>query len=237
MREAGIKDLHRIDGSSTQLHRSDVLKRFAPYYNESSSINLARDGKHEIRVLISTDILAEGLNLQDATRIINYDIHWNPVRLMQRIGRVDRRMDPAVEERIVADHPELKEFRGKVAFWNFLPPDELDELLRLFKRVTNKVFVISRTMGIEGKSLLTPDDDFDPIKEMNEQCDGILSEAEKLRLEYIEMTKQFPEIAEKLLTLPLKVFSGQATPQPGTRAVFFCYRIPRPDENLNKQYF
>ena len=39
--------------------------------------------------------------------MINYDIHWNPVRLMQRIGRVDRRMNPEVEERLVADHPEV----------------------------------------------------------------------------------------------------------------------------------
>ena len=44
-------------------------------------------GKPEIRVLISTDVLSEGLNLQDASRMMNYDIHWNPVRLMQRIGR------------------------------------------------------------------------------------------------------------------------------------------------------
>ena len=60
-------------------------------------------------------MLSEGLNLQDATRLINYDIHWNPVRLMQRIGRVDRRMNPEVEERLVADHPEVAAVRGKVA--------------------------------------------------------------------------------------------------------------------------
>ena len=48
--------------------------------------------------------------------MINYDIHWNPVRLMQRIGRVDRRMDPVVEDRLVADHPEAGASRGKVWF-------------------------------------------------------------------------------------------------------------------------
>ena len=128
-----------------------MIRRFSPYYNGSSSAKVAAEGKEEIRVLISTDILAEGLNLQDATRLINYDIHWNPVRLMQRIGRVDRRMNPVIEARMIADHPELKEQRGKVAFWNFLPPDELDDLLRLFQRVTSKVLVISRTLGIEGR--------------------------------------------------------------------------------------
>lgn len=80
-------------------------------------------------------MLSEGLNLQDATRLITYDIHWNPVRLMQRIGRVDRRLNPAIEARIVADQPGQKNLRGKVAYWNFLPPDELDALLRLYNRV------------------------------------------------------------------------------------------------------
>ncbi len=77
-------------------------------------------------MLISTDVLSEGLNLQDATRLINYDLHWNPVRLMQRIGRVDRRLNPEIEERLVADHPDQADVRRKVAFWNFLPPAELN---------------------------------------------------------------------------------------------------------------
>ncbi len=229
---AKIEGLQRIDGGSSQNQRSDVIHRFSPYYNGSSSADVAAAGKQEIRVLISTDVLSEGLNLQDATRLINYDLHWNPVRLMQRIGRVDRRMNPKVEARIVADHPEQAALRGKVAFWNFLPPDELDELLSLFKRVTNKALVISRTLGIEGQALLTPDDEFDPIKELNEQCDGVRSEAEQLRLEYEGLLKQYPELAAKLASLPLKAFSGRASPRPDARAVFFCYRIPRPDPNL-----
>ena len=184
--------MHRIDGGSNQKQRSDVIRRFSPYYNGFSSAELAAAGQggdpradHHRRPLRRPEP-------QDATRLINYDLHWNPVRLMQRIGRVDRRMNPEIEARIVADHPELKELRGKVAFWNFLPPDELDELLRLFQRVTNKVLVISRTLGIEGRTLLTPDDDFDPIKEINEQCDGKLSEAEQLRLEYIALAQAVP---------------------------------------------
>lgn len=59
--------------------------------------------------------------------MINYDLHWNPVRLMQRIGRVDRRLDKEVEERMLSDHPNLKGVRGLVRYWNFLPPSELIE--------------------------------------------------------------------------------------------------------------
>ena len=54
-------------------------------------------------------MLSEGLKLQDATHVVNYDIHWNPVRLMQRIGRVDRRLNPDIEREMIADHPEMAE--------------------------------------------------------------------------------------------------------------------------------
>ena len=119
--ESRIEGVAVID-SSTKESRSNMIRRFSPYYNNSDSTELAREKQEEIRVLVSTDVLAEGLNLQDCARIINYDIHWNPVRLMQRIGRVDRRMDPDIEARMIADHPEVKQIRGKVAYWNFLPP-------------------------------------------------------------------------------------------------------------------
>ncbi len=103
--DAGIRTIDQIDSGSKK-DRSQIIRRFAPYYNGSSSEELASEGLEEIRVLLSTDVLSEGLNLQDATRLINYDLHWNPVRLMQRIGRVDRRINPKVEEKIVADHPD-----------------------------------------------------------------------------------------------------------------------------------
>src|SRR5207248_6232365 len=122
--------------SGSKKDRADVICRFAPYYNDSASADLHAHGMQETRILISTDVLSEGLNLQDATRMINYDLHWNPVRLMQRIGRVDRRMDPAVEELLIRDHPEVKASRGKVTFWNFLPPDELNTIPTLFSTAT-----------------------------------------------------------------------------------------------------
>jgi len=70
---------------------------------------------------------------------------------MQRIGRVDRRTNPEVERRLIADHPEVADSRGKVSFWNFLPPDELNALLSLYTKVTQKTPPISRTLGIEGR--------------------------------------------------------------------------------------
>src|SRR5271157_988237 len=146
---AGIDDVDEVDSGSKR-DRGEIIRQFSPYYNGSSGAALKAEGLSETRILVSTDVLSEGLNLQDATRLINYDLHWNPVRLMQRIGRVDRRMDPGVEALIVADHPDRAAIRGKVVFWNFLPPDEIDQLLRLYGRVAHKVLRISKTFGIEG---------------------------------------------------------------------------------------
>jgi superfamily II DNA or RNA helicase len=234
LKKANFGRLEKIDGSSNQRQRSDVIRRFSPYYNGADSAAITAEGKEEINVLISTDVLAEGLNLQDATRLINYDLNWNPVRLMQRIGRVDRRMHPAVEARIKHDHPEGASSREKIIFWNFLPPDELDDLLRLYKRVNQKVLIISRTLGIEHGKLLHPDDEYELIKEINKQFDGEQSETEILRLEYNRLLKDFPEAAVELDGLPLKVFSGKEHPQSsrGSKAVFFCFRVPRPDPAL-----
>jgi hypothetical protein len=228
---AGITGIDRIDGGSSQRRRSEVIKRFAPYYNDSSRAALKAKGLEEIRVLIATDVLSEGLNLQDATRLINYDLHWNPVRLMQRIGRVDRRMDKAVEKQIVRDDPGQAPVRGTVQFWNFLPPDELNELLSLFSRVTQKTLMISSTFGIESGQLLKPDDAFDVIKEMNERFDGVMSDTEKLRLEYDAMRVAHPELIEAARALPKKAFSGRKAAD-GTARVFFCHRIPRPDVSM-----
>jgi superfamily II DNA or RNA helicase len=225
--EAGVQGVDEVD-SADKRDRGEVIERFAPYYNESSPAEVAARGQTEIRVLISTDVLSEGLNLQDATRLINYDLHWNPVRLMQRIGRVDRRLNPATEKRILAAHPDQKDLRGTVAYWNFLPPDELDNLLRLYRTVSHKTIRISKTFGIEGKKLLTPQDDFEALREFNQAYEGTPSATEEMHLEYQRLLEQNPGLEERLNSLPGRVFSGKQHPTPGTRALFFCYRLPAP---------
>ena len=223
--EAGIDGVEEID-SASKADRGEVITRFSPYYNGSSSAQLAAERKTEIRVLVATDVLSEGLNLQDATRIINYDLHWNPVRLMQRIGRVDRRMDPAIEARIVADHLDHAKLRGETAYWNFLPPEELDELLRLFRTVSKKTLRISKTFGIEGRKLLTPEDDYQALKEFTDAYEGTLSPVEAMHLELQALLRDRPDLEERLKALPGKVFSGKQHPRPNARGVFFCYALP-----------
>ena len=230
--EAGIDGVEQVD-SATKKNRADVIQRFAPYYNGLSSPELAAQGHEEIRVMISTDVLSEGLNLQDASRMINYDIHWNPVRLMQRIGRVDRRMDPEVEKSLVADHPEAVASRGKVWFWNFLPPEELNEILSLYTRVTQKTLLISKTLGIEGKKLLTPEDDYAALKEFHHAYEGTRTAVEDMHLEYQALLQANPELEARLARFPGAIFSGRKRPAKGGRGVFFCYALPALDKEKN----
>ena len=223
----GIDGVDEVD-SAIQRDRGAIIRQFSPYYNDSSSKKLTDEGLAETRILISTDVLSEGLNLQDATRLVNYDLHWNPVRLMQRIGRVDRRLNPDIEKEMLADHPDQKDLRGTAAFWNFLPPDELDELLKLYGRVSHKVLRISKTFGIEGKKLLKPEDEYEALKDFTRTYEGATTPLEEMRLEYQALAAKYPDLMERIDALPNRIFSAKDHPSKGSRAVFFCYAMPSP---------
>ncbi len=219
LQKAGFEGLYEIDGQSKG-NRHDMVVRFSPYYNDSCSTEV----KDEIQILIATDVLAEGLNLQDASCLINYELHWNPVRLMQRIGRVDRRRNVEIEERLLADHPELEADRANAYYWNFLPPTELEQLLNLYQTVSKKTLRISKTFGIEGKKLLTPEDDFEALKEFNSQYEGETSWDEEMALAYQELLAAQPDYPDLAASMPKKMYSGkQASNFTG---FFFCYELP-----------
>ena len=223
---AGVARIEQLDGSRN-VDRRDVIERFSPYYNGTSTVELHTLGRTEIQVLVTTDVLAEGLNLQDATQLVNYDIHWNPVKLLQRIGRIDRRLNDAVESQLVTDHPHLRDDRGKVQIYNFLPPDELELLLRLYERVAFKTLLISATLGIE-RSFLSPDDDYEALREFNAKYEGTASAREQLQLEFERLLVADPDLADRLDGLPGAVFSGKRATQAGT---FFCYALPALDQD------
>ncbi|WP_268895838.1 C-terminal helicase domain-containing protein [Halosimplex salinum] len=92
-------------------------------------------------VLFATDVAGEGVNLQDANLVINYDLHWNPLRLIQRIGRVDR---------LGSGHDDIYAL-------NFLPETELEEELGIVDRVESRVQEISSVLGEDGE-ILSPED-------------------------------------------------------------------------------
>jgi superfamily II DNA or RNA helicase len=119
-----------------------IVKRFSPKYNYGLP-----PGESEINLLISTDILSEGMNLQDASVVINYDLHWNPTRLIQRIGRVDR----------LSREPRM------VDVFNFLPAREIERDLNLEGRLRSRINEIHRVIGEDSK-ILHPDE------QLNEQA-------------------------------------------------------------------
>ncbi|CBL45873.1 helicase, C-terminal domain [gamma proteobacterium HdN1] len=102
---------------------SGVLSAFAPRAKERPE-ELAAEG--EIDLLIATDCISEGQNLQDCDWLINYDIHWNPVRIIQRFGRIDRIGSPNESIQLV----------------NFWPNMELEEYINLEQRVSGRMVLL-----------------------------------------------------------------------------------------------
>jgi len=88
-------------------------------------------------LLLSTDILSEGQNLQKARIVINYDLHWNPVRMIQRAGRIDRIGSPF----------------NSIYIYNFYPERELESLLELVKILQKKIEMINETIGLDASVL------------------------------------------------------------------------------------
>ena len=102
---------------------SVVLSAFAPRAKERPE-ELASEG--EIDLLIATDCISEGQNLQDCDWLINYDIHWNPVRIIQRFGRIDRIGSP----------------NQRIQLVNFWPNMELEEYINLEQRVSGRMVLL-----------------------------------------------------------------------------------------------
>ena len=229
LHHAGFRHIEQID-SRRKVNREEIIERFSPCYNGRSPENVI-----PVQTLITTDVLAEGLNLQDASIIVNYDLHWNPVRLMQRIGRLDRRLDPAIEARLNRTNP-------TVHVWNFLPPAELDDILKLRRRVDGKILRISRTLGIEGK-FVSPDDDDETLRLFNERYEGRESIEELMNLERQRISESHPELWWQLPDLPMRLFSGKGIDDEsppflnrdgeviplnrvGSVGLFCCYEMP-----------
>lgn len=106
---------------------NDILTNFSPKSKERASIN--PEATDEIDILICTDCISEGQNLQDCDYLINYDIHWNPVRIIQRFGRIDR----------------IGSENKQIQLVNFWPNMELDEYINLEGRVRDRMVMVNVT--------------------------------------------------------------------------------------------
>ena len=123
----------QIDSKQDHKTKTSLVQRFDPENN--GALGMPQD--KQLDILVSTDVISEGVNLHAGKTVINYDFHWNPVRLIQRVGRLDR---------IGSKHPVIDIF-------NFLPTTKIDSVLSLKDRVSNKIRTIRQIIGTDQKIL------------------------------------------------------------------------------------
>lgn len=119
------KEAAFVSGNSKEVEA--IAKRFSPI---SKKYHLKPEEK-ELNYLFATDVLSEGQNLQDAGMLVNYDLHWNPVRMIQRNGRINR----------------LGSIYDEVLIANARPSDDLETYLKLVRRLERKIDTINSTIG------------------------------------------------------------------------------------------
>lgn len=200
---------------------ASILTAFAPLAKERPE-ELAAEG--DLDLLIATDCISEGQNLQDCDWLVNYDIHWNPVRIIQRFGRIDRIGSP----------------NDRIQLVNFWPNMELEEYINLEQRVSGRMVLldISATgeenlieqqsgnqmndLEYRRKQLLKLQDAVIDLEDLSTGVSIADLTLTDFRIDLAEFRKAHPGVLE---TLPLGTFAvtttGEAEVPPG---IVFCLR-------------
>ena len=139
---------------------NNLLINFSPVSKQRDMI-LNEDEKHDIDILIATDCISEGQNLQDCDYLINYDIHWNPVRIIQRFGRIDR----------IGSNNQV------IQLVNFWPNINLDDYINLKNRVENRMYMLDISATGEDNVLTNQSTDMEYRK----------SQLQKLKEEVVDL--------------------------------------------------
>ena len=201
-----------------------VLTYFSPV---SKNANIPED--RQITVLIGTDCISEGQNLQDCDTVINYDIQWNPVHLIQRFGRIDR----------------IGSRNAQIKLINFFPAMDLNEYLGLESRVKKKM-IQSNVVSTGDDNLLSPEmnDLSFRTKQMeklrNEVIDiddasDTISITDLNMNQYIYELSQFIRSHKELLQVPRGIYSIAKANELGINqnGVLFCFKYKNNEEKPN----
>jgi len=158
--------------------------RFSP----TAKKYVLKDGESELNYLFSTDVLSEGQNLQDCGILINYDLHWNPVRMIQRNGRINR---------LGSEH-------DKVFIYNVSPEAQLEEYLKLVSRLGEKINLIRNTIGTDTPVL---EEQENPI-EFTDSLKDVYSDDLQVRLAALEKSEKDADflLSEDEYVTDLKIF-------------------------------
>ncbi|MGB9726465.1 MAG: helicase-related protein, partial [Fervidicoccaceae archaeon] len=185
--------------NKTPQEREAIIKRFF---------------EKEIDIILSTDVLSEGLNLQTAKYLINYDLHWNPTRMIQRAGRIDRIGSPYKE----------------IYVYNFFPEDELEELLKLVEILQSKIISFDEAVGLD-ESVLGEEIHpkvFGIIRRIKDKDNRVFAELERDVFGggelFYQPLKDFLKnrAVEELEKIPYGVFSGLKKNK--IAGIFFYYK-------------
>lgn len=183
----------------------DILVNFSPISKHRNKIDAA--ATEEIDILIATDTISEGQNLQDADYLVNYDIHWNPVRVVQRFGRIDR----------------IGSRNTQIQLVNFWPNMELDEYINLEDRVRGRM-VLSNVSSTGEDDVINEDADKRDMNDMNyrrkqmqqlqeqvvdlEDVDGAISVTDLTYNEFKSDLSEALKVSEKeLVTAPTGMYA------------------------------
>ncbi len=210
-----------ITGKVPGKQREEKVKRFAPVANcQSEELSIYQDDATDI--LICTDVLSEGQNLQDAGVLINYDLHWNPVRMIQRAGRIDR-LGTNFEE---------------LSIYNCFPEEGLEDLLGLVARLQERIATIDREVGLDASVLgeVISDRSLEELRRLKQaeteaEKQAILSELEQasdlislddMRFPLLEFTNQMTQDAVD--DIPLGIHSTRTDGPKDRDGVFLAFR-------------
>lgn len=153
-------------GSNTKTNLKSVSNSFEPILAHFSPISNHLDiDTEQIDILIATDCISEGQNLQDCDYLINYDIHWNPVRIIQRFGRIDR----------------IGSKNKVIQLVNFWPNMELDEYINLENRVKNRMVMLDLSATGEDDLLSSESKDLEYRKKQLKQLQNEVLDIEEMQ--------------------------------------------------------
>jgi len=152
LKERGILKLDGVTGASD--NPTALAWRFSPEVNDKRKWIPPED---ELRVLISTDVLSEGQNLQDCAIIVNYDLPWAIIRLIQRVGRVDR----------------IGQKAENILCYSFLPADGVNKIIQLRERVRQRLRENAEVVGAD-EHFFEDDRDNQKVVDLYHEKAGIL---------------------------------------------------------------
>ena len=221
-----------IDGRTTikglRTDLNTVLTCFSPVSKDKEL--LLPNEKAEIDVLIATDCISEGQNLQDCDYLINYDIHWNPVRIIQRFGRIDR----------IGSNNEV------IQLVNFWPDISLDEYINLKARVETRMKIVDMT-ATGDDNVLSPEEKGDleyrkaqlqklkeevvDIEEMSSGISIMDLGLNEFRLDLLEYIKDHPGVENAPHGMNAVVSETEDCP----KGVIYVLRNIRNEVNINSQ--